>query len=464
MSEFSRLLDDEAVLKRVAKLGYHTPTPIQEAAIPHILDGDNVMGAAPTGTGKTAAFMLPVLQLLGQHPRREEESYTFPRVLLIAPTRELAQQLAANFRDYGRNCGNRVLLLCGGQNPRDQFEKMARGGDIVVATPGRLYELMTQKRVDLTQIQCLILDEADRLLDLGFAEDLQRIVRRLPEGRQNLLFSATFDASVRELAAELMPDAIELGQKDANRTNINVSQRLHPVDHQDKGNATVTLLHEHRFAQVMVFTKTKKGADVLTEQLKREGFQAEVLHGDKVQTERDRILEAFRSHKLRVLVTTDVASRGIDIEHLPAVINHDLPPIAHDYIHRIGRTGRAGEKGVAISLIAAHEVDTLTEIETLIGRVLPREDLIGHVPSHSVPETGPGIRPGQRKKKNEPKKGGKKGAAAQKTSLGHSEELTSVPRANRAPVRPVQKKKKAPVRAEGNLFTGKKKVTKRSID
>lgn len=459
MSEFRKLLDDEAVLKRVEKIGYRIPTPIQEAAIPHILEGSNVMGAAPTGTGKTAAFMLPVLQLLGMHPRSEEKGYTFPRVLLIAPTRELAQQLAENFRDYGRNCGNRVMLLCGGQNPRDQYEKMARGGDIIVATPGRLYELITQKRVDLTQIQCLILDEADRLLDLGFAEDLQRIVRRLPEGRQNLLFSATFDKSVRELAAELMPDAIELGQKDANRANINVSQRLHPVDHQDKGNAVVTLLHEHRFAQVMVFTKTKKGADVLTEQLKREGFQADVLHGDKVQAERDRILEAFRSHKLRVLVTTDVASRGIDIEHLPAVINHDLPPIAHDYIHRIGRTGRAGEKGVAISLIAAHEVDTLNEIETLIGRVLPREDLIGHVPSHSVPETGPG----QKKKKVVPKKV-KKGAAAQKTSLGHTEELTSVPRANRAPVRPVQKKKKAPVRAEGNLFTGKKKVTKRSID
>lgn len=459
MSEFRKLLDDEAVLKRVEKIGYRIPTPIQEAAIPHILEGSNVMGAAPTGTGKTAAFMLPVLQLLGMHPRSEEKGYTFPRVLLIAPTRELAQQLAENFRDYGRNCGNRVMLLCGGQNPRDQYEKMARGGDIIVATPGRLYELITQKRVDLTQIQCLILDEADRLLDLGFAEDLQRIVRRLPEGRQNLLFSATFDKSVRELAAELMPDAIELGQKDANRANINVSQRLHPVDHQDKGNAVVTLLHEHRFAQVMVFTKTKKGADVLTEQLKREGFQADVLHGDKVQAERDRILEAFRSHKLRVLVTTDVASRGIDIEHLPAVINHDLPPIAHDYIHRIGRTGRAGEKGVAISLIAAHEVDTLNEIETLIGRVLPREDLIGHVPSHSVPETGPG----QKKKKVVTKKV-KKGAAAQKTSLGHTEELTSVPRANRAPVRPVQKKKKTPVRAEGNLFTGKKKVTKRSID
>ncbi|MDF1763705.1 MAG: DEAD/DEAH box helicase, partial [Oleibacter sp.] len=380
MTQFSQLISEPALLKRLQGLGYVEPTPIQEAAIPHILAGENLMAAAPTGTGKTAAFVLPVLQLLMSHERPMENDYVFPRVLVIAPTRELAQQLAKDIREYGRNSDQRCLLLCGGQKGQELGDKIARGGDIVVGTPGRLFELIQQDVVDMSYLQCLILDEADRLLDLGFADDLKRIIALLPDTRQNLMFSATFDDAVRQLAGKLMPGAIELGQKEANRTNVNVRQWLVPVDHHDKGNATVTLLKENRWRQVMVFTKTKKGADALTVQLKQEGFQVAVLHGDKRQSERDEILNAFRDGKLRVLVTTDVASRGIDIENLPAVVNHDLPPVAHDYIHRIGRTGRAGEKGIAISLVAAHEIDTLTAIETLIGRALPRQDLIGHVP------------------------------------------------------------------------------------
>ncbi|MEK9712998.1 MAG: DEAD/DEAH box helicase [Thalassolituus sp.] len=458
MSEFHKLISSPALLQRLSKLGYHTPTPIQEAAIPRILTGEDLMAAAPTGTGKTAAFMLPTLELLEEHPRIEDEDgYILPRLLIIAPTRELAQQLAANFRDYGRNCGQRCLLICGGQRPQDLQEKLRQGADAVVATPGRLYELMLTNQVDFDYLQCLILDEADRLLDLGFADDLQLIVKRLPQKRQNLLFSATFDKAVRELATELMPNAVELGQKDANRASTSVRQWLHPVDHTDKGNAVVTLLQENRWPQAMVFTKTKKGADGLIELLKSERIQAEVLHGDKTQSERNRILDAFREHKLRVLVTTDVASRGIDIEHLPVVINHDLPPVAHDYIHRIGRTGRAGEKGIAISLVAAHEVDTLTEIETLIGRVLPREDLIGHVPNHNVPETGPGKF--ARKKKPVAKK--KKGNSAQPEP--EEKQLSSVPRANRAKEKPKAPPVKEP-KGRGGSLLGRKGVTKRSID
>ncbi|MAE34305.1 MAG: DEAD/DEAH box helicase [Oceanospirillaceae bacterium] len=466
MSTFRSLLHDANILKRLDSLGYKEPTPIQEAAIPHILDGTDLMAAAPTGTGKTAAFMLPLLQLLSEHPRTEEEGYRYPRLLIIAPTRELAQQLAENFRDYGRNCGHRCLLLCGGQNPRTIEDKMAEGADTVVATPGRLYELMIRHRVSFEHLQCLVLDEADRLLDLGFAEDLQRIVQKLPDVRQNLLFSATFDNAVRELASELMPGAIELGQKDANRTSENVRQWLHPVDHSDKGNAVASLLIENKWKQVMVFTKTKKGADALTDHLKAENIQAEVLHGDKTQNERNDILDAFREHRLRVLVTTDVASRGIDIEHLPAVINHDLPPVAHDYIHRIGRTGRAGEKGIAISLVAAHEVDTLTAIETLIGRALRREDLIGHVPNHSVPATGPGKLNLRKPLKT---KAGKEKTEKGKSSKGNqgkesSQELSSVPRANRAKEKPSAPPTKEPKGRGGSLFSGRKNVTKRSID
>ena len=463
MSEFFQLLSSQALLQRIGKLGYHTPTPIQDAAIPHILRGDDLMAAAPTGTGKTAAFMLPVLEMLEAHPRIEDEDgYILPRLLIIAPTRELAQQLAANFRDYGRNCGQKCLLLCGGQRPRDLHEKLRQGADAVVATPGRLYELMLHNQVDMDYLQCLILDEADRLLDLGFADDLQRIVKRLPEKRQNLLFSATFDKAVRTLATELMPNAIELGQKDANRASTNVRQWLHPVDHSDKGHAVTTLLQDNRWPQAMVFTKTKKGADKLTEQLKAANIQADVLHGDKNQTERNEILDAFRAHNLRVLVTTDVASRGIDIEHLPVVINHDLPPVAHDYIHRIGRTGRAGEKGIAISLVAAHEVDTLSEIETLIGRVLPREDLIGHVPSHNVPETGPG----KLSRKKQPIGRGKANQASSNPNNPTPNKAgpKSIPRANRAKEKPPAPVAKEPKGRGGSMFSGKKKITRRSID
>ena len=460
MSGFRHLLQDQAILQRIERMGYREPTPIQEAAIPHILEGKNLMAAAPTGTGKTAAFMLPVLELLGLSPRvSDEDGYVFPRVLLIAPTRELAQQLVTVFRDYGRNTGMRCLLVCGGLNPREVNERLQQGGDIVVATPGRLYELMTQDRIELDHLKCLILDEADRLLDLGFADDLQLIVRRLPRERQNLLFSATFDKAVRTLANELMPGAIELGQKDANRASTSVRQWLIPVDHSDKGDATVTLLKENRWPQVMVFTKTKKGADGLTEQLKREGLQAEVLHGDKAQAERNRILDAFRERKLRILVATDVAARGIDIEHLPAVINHDLPPVALDYIHRIGRTGRAGEKGIAISLVAAHEVDTLTAIETLIGRVLPREDLIGHVPNHRVPETGPGKKPGTRRPE---KKGSKKAKAAASAPAPVEKGPLSNGNVKKKPARPAPEK--APAGRGGNMLSGRKKVTRRTID
>ncbi|WP_276784544.1 DEAD/DEAH box helicase [Thalassolituus oleivorans] len=453
MATFSNLLTHPLLLQRLAQLKYESPTPIQLAAIPLVLAGKDLMAAAPTGTGKTAAFVLPVLQLMAQHPRPlNEYDKALPRVLVIAPTRELAQQLEASLNQYGKLTDQKVLMLCGGQDNARQRQDALKGCDIVVATPGRLYELMNNRILDFDALQCLILDEADRLLDMGFADDLQLIIKRLPATRQNLMFSATSSEPVRELAAMIMPNATALGQAQANRTSIDVKQWLVPVDHTDKGNATITLLRENKWSQVLIFTKTKAGADVLLEQLKEEGFKAEALHGDKHQSERNRILNAFKTHKLPILVATDIAARGLDIANLPAVVNHDLPPVAEDYIHRIGRTGRAGEKGVAISLVAAHEIDTLSEIEQLIGRILPRKDLIGHVPNHRVPDSAPK----SRKRKEEQPLG-------KKANKRRSNKATP-PRNTGTGER---KKAGGDRSAENNgnsLFAGRKNITKRSID
>lgn len=449
---FTQLLINRDLAKRAQSLGLNKPTPIQIAAIPIIREGKSTVAASPTGTGKTFAFLFPVIELLSEHPHIiDEDNIVLPRVLLLAPTRELANQLYAITQQYISVSDNTCLLLSGGESTIDQDKSLKKGADLIVATPGRLLEVLHKDKTLFDTIQCLILDEADRLLDLGFEEDLKRILSHLPKEYQTLLFSATYNKDVKELAQQLLPGATYIGQANANIVAKDIKQILHPVDHQDKGDATITLLHQYNWKQTLIFTKTKKGADKLTEQLKREGFDVDTLHGDKKPHQRKTILNRFRSGRLKILVATDVASRGLDIENLPGVINHDLPPVAQDYIHRIGRTARAGEKGIAVSLVAAHEIDTLCSIEMLLGYTLIREDLIGHVPNHRVPETH-AKRTQKRISGDKDKRSDKQGdtLAAEKKSKSLKTNKTT----------PKQSKAKS----NSTLFSSRKNITKRSID
>ena len=463
MTTFSELLYTKELLDLINKAGYHKPTDIQASAIPLILEGRSLVGAAPTGTGKTAAYVLPVVEMCQQHPQLVDEDGTvLPRVLLIAPTRELARQLWQQMDFFGRPLDLSVALISGGESLQDQNKMLLQGADCLVATPGRLLEILHRDGHFLDTIQCLILDEADRLLDLGFSDDLKRILKCLPKQHQSLLFSATYNQDVKELAEHLIPNAVYLGQALANRTAANVKQWLHPVDHQDKAAATLTLLQDNQWRQTLVFTKTKKGAEACLKHLLDSGINADLLHGDRKAHERRRVMQNFQQGNLTVLVATDVAARGLDIQHLPAVINHDLPPVAEDYIHRVGRTGRAGEQGIAISLVAAHEIDTLGKIENLLGYRLVREELIGHVANHRVPET----KIARQGRKNTGQGQNRKGTS----NKDHQETVGDRKATAKNNRQGTNKNKSAPkltqkVAKNGNaLFQGRKKITQRSID
>lgn len=452
MTRFNDLLFTRELLDMIQRSGFIQPTDIQANAIPIILRGESLVGAAPTGTGKTAAYLLPVIELLHQHPQLVDQDDTvLPRVLLLAPTRELARQLFQQTQYFSQLLDLNISLISGGESLQTQNNALIKGADCLVATPGRLLEILHRDPMFLDTVQCLILDEADRLLDLGFADDLKRIFKCLPKQHQSLLFSATYNQDVRELAEHLIPDAVYIGQASANRTAEQVTQRLHPVDHQDKSAATLTLLQDNNWTQVLIFTKTKKGAKHCLDYLLNNNIDADILHGDRKPQERRSVMERFRRNQLTVLVATDVASRGLDIEHLPVVINHDLPPVAEDYIHRVGRTGRAGDSGIAISLVAAHEVDTLAKIETLLGYSLKREDLIGHVPNHRVPETRPALsKTNKRGKPAKHLKSSQQPPANQKKVASNKSEKSKRP---------------AKVAKNGNaLFSGRKNITRRSID
>ncbi|WP_421682495.1 DEAD/DEAH box helicase [Stutzerimonas urumqiensis] len=385
---FSSLGLIEPLLRTLDSLDYHTPTPVQRAAIPPVLKGRDLMAAAQTGTGKTAGFALPLLQRLTlEGPRVAPNSV---RALVLVPTRELAEQVQQSFLAYGRDLPLRSYAVYGGVSLNPQMMALRKGVDVLVATPGRLLDLYRQNAVKFGQLQALVLDEADRMLDLGFARELDELFAALPTRRQTLLFSATFSDAIRQMAGELLRDPARVEVSPRNAAASSVRQWLIPVDKKRKAELFLHLLSAHGWPQVLVFAKTRKGTDALVEELQQQGVASESIHGDKPQPSRLRALERFKAGELRVLVATDVAARGLDIHDLPCVVNLDLPTVAEDYVHRIGRTGRAGATGEAISLVAADEVELLAAIETLIGKTLRREEEPGFVPDHRVPETAPG--------------------------------------------------------------------------
>lgn len=380
------------LLRAVAEKGYTEPSPIQAAAIPVVLSGRDLMAAAQTGTGKTAGFTLPILQLL--HASQSEQPHRI-RVLVITPTRELAAQILESVETYGKHLSFTSAVVFGGVKINPQITQLRRGVDILVATPGRLLDLHQQGEVNFKALEILVLDEADRMLDMGFIHDIRRILKVLPAKRQNLLFSATFAEEIRALARGMLQNPQEVSVSPRNTTAQSVAQWVYPVDKKQKPGALAELVLENDWQQVLVFARTKHGANRLAEYLKKSDINADAIHGNKSQGARTRALAGFKDGKVRVLVATDIAARGLDIEQLPQVVNFDLPNVPEDYIHRIGRTGRAGLSGKAYSLVSADEIKQLNGIEQLIQKHLPREYIDGFEPDHEVPQSSPLRRPKQ---------------------------------------------------------------------
>ncbi len=359
------------VLQALADQGYVHPTPIQAKAIPVVLQGRDVMGAAQTGTGKTASFSLPIIQRLLAHANTSASPARHPvRALVLTPTRELADQVADNVKAYSRHTPLRSTVVFGGVDMAPQTAALRSGVEILIATPGRLLDHVQQKVLNLSQTQIFIMDEADRMLDMGFLPDLQRIINLLPKKRQNLMFSATFSPEIKKLAASFLTNPVLIEVARSNATADRVSQVIYKVDEESKRDAVVHLLRERELKQVLVFSNTKIGASRLSRELERQGIKAAPIHGDKTQNERMAALEAFKNGSIDVLVATDVAARGLDIAELPCVINYDLPYNAEDYVHRIGRTGRAGASGDAWSLYSDKDARLLADIEKLIKQKL----------------------------------------------------------------------------------------------
>jgi ATP-dependent RNA helicase RhlE len=363
----------------VSEQGYTVPTPIQAQAIPVVLAGKDLLAAAQTGTGKTAGFTLPLLQLLNSRGN----SKTI-RCLILVPTRELAAQVQDSVRVYGKYKPLRSITIFGGVNINPQIQDLRRGVDIVVATPGRLLDHVQQKTIDLRHVEILVLDEADRMLDMGFIHDIRRIIGLLPKQRQNLMFSATFPEEIRKLASTFMqhPQLVEVARR--NTPAELVAQVQHPVDQSRKKDLLAHLVKDNNWQQVLVFTKTKRGANRLAEALEKSGIEADAIHGNKSQPQRTRVLKRFKDNELQVLVATDIAARGIDIDELPHVVNFDLPHVPEDYVHRIGRTGRAGSSGEAVSLVAFDDRPLMVDIEKLMNRKVEIRIVPGFEPGNAV--------------------------------------------------------------------------------
>jgi len=385
------------ILKALTAQGYVHPTPIQEQAIPIVLQGRDVMGAAQTGTGKTAGFSLPIIQLLLAHASASMSPARHPvRALILTPTRELADQVADNVKAYSRFTPLRSTVVFGGVDMTPQTATLRAGVEIVIATPGRLLDHVQQKTVNLSQTQILVMDEADRMLDMGFLPDLQRIINLLPKQRQNLMFSATFSPEIKKLAASFLNNPVTIEVARSNATAERVTQIIYKVNEDAKGDAVAHIIRERQLKQVIVFSNTKIGASKLARQLENEGVKASAIHGDKTQGERMAALEAFKQGQVEVLVATDVAARGLDITDLPCVINIDLPYNAEDYVHRIGRTGRAGASGDAISLFSDKDERLLVDIEKLIKIKFVRSELTGFVPRQRSERSDRGGERGER--------------------------------------------------------------------
>lgn len=383
------------LLQAIEEKGYTTPSPIQVEAIPAVLQGRDIMAAAQTGTGKTAAFTLPLLQLLntGVHVNANQA-----RALILTPTRELAAQIEASIVSYGKHLPLRSTVVFGGVKINPQMMRLRKGVDILVATPGRLLDLHNQKAIRFSQLETLVLDEADRMLDMGFIHDIRKIMATLPKKRQNLLFSATFSDEIRKLAKTIVHNPIEISVSPRNTTAETVKQRIYPVDKKKKAYLLTHLIKQYQWQQVLVFTRTKRGANQLVRHLETEGIQAAAIHGNKSQGARTKALADFKTGDIRILVATDIAARGLDIDQLPQVVNFDLPNVPEDYIHRIGRTGRAGASGQAVSLVSADEFVQLSDIERLIKTVLTREIVDDFEPVHTLPESRLDRRPIKPKK------------------------------------------------------------------
>ena len=372
------------ILKAVANKGYDTPSPIQAQAIPAVLEGKDVMAAAQTGTGKTAGFTLPLLELLSKGNKAPAKQV---RALVLTPTRELAAQVGESVEVYGKNLPLKSAVIFGGVGIGPQISKLSRGVDILVATPGRLLDLYNQRAVNFSQLEVLVLDEADRMLDMGFIHDIKKILAVLPAKRQNLMFSATFSDDIRKLAKGLVNNPVEISVTPRNATANTVKQWICPVDKGQKAAVLVKLIKQHDWQQVLVFSRTKHGANRLAKSLDAKGITAAAIHGNKSQGARTKALAEFKSGDVRVLVATDIAARGLDIDQLPQVVNFDLPNVPEDYVHRIGRTGRAGATGQAVSLVSDEEIKLLRDIELLIKQNLERRVIEGFEPSHNLPET-----------------------------------------------------------------------------
>ncbi|SFT64276.1 DEAD/DEAH box helicase [Halomonas saccharevitans] len=357
------------LLRAVEAQGYTTPTPIQHQAIPAVLKGGDLLASAQTGTGKTAGFTLPMLQRLADGPRPAARQI---RALVLTPTRELAAQVGESVADYGRHLTLKSHVIFGGVGQQPQVDAIRKGLDVLVATPGRLLDLQQQKHVDLSKVEILVLDEADRMLDMGFIHDIKKILRVLPEKRQNLLFSATFSNEIQALANKLLDDPAMIEVARRNTTAELVDQAIYRVDREKKRDLLAHLITRHDWQQVLVFTRTKHGANRLAEQLSKQDIPSMAIHGNKSQSARTKALAAFKTGDLQVLVATDIAARGLDIEELPHVVNFELPNVAEDYVHRIGRTGRAGSEGKAVSLVCVDEHGLLKGIERLIKRDLEK--------------------------------------------------------------------------------------------
>lgn len=417
---FNQLGLSAELLRAVDEKGYKEVTPIQQQSIPLILEGKDVLAGAQTGTGKTAGFTLPLLQRLQNSPNNRRSI----RALILTPTRELAAQVAESVRVYGSHLPFRTAVIFGGVSINTQIAKLRNGVDVAVATPGRLLDHMQQRTIDLSKVEILVLDEADRMLDMGFIRDIRKVLAMLPKQRQNLLFSATFSDDIRKLAADLLNSPVEISVAARNKPAELVRQIVHPVDKARKRELLSHKIGSENWKQVLVFTRTKHGANRLAQQLSDDGLSATAIHGNKSQTARTRALREFKDNKVRVLVATDIAARGLDIDKLPHVVNYELPHVPEDYVHRIGRTARAGREGHAVSLVCIDENKLLGDIEKLLQCGIEKEIIPGYEPDARIkaePITqGRGNRAsGNRNKKPWSQRGGapkKKGGQRQRST------------------------------------------------
>jgi ATP-dependent RNA helicase RhlE len=387
---FKTLGLSEPILKAIAKKGYETPSPIQAKAIPPVLEGKDVLASAQTGTGKTAGFTLPLLHFLSENPKQK---YRDIRALILTPTRELAAQVHNNVKEYSEFLNIRSTVIFGGVNQKPQVARIRQGVDVLVATPGRLIDLENQRLLSLKHVEVFILDEADRMLDMGFLRDIERVMKLMPDKRQNLMFSATFSKDIKKLAYSILNNPVQVEATPENTAVDIIDQKVHRVAKAKKTGLIIKLISEGNWKQVLVFTRTKHGANRLTKKMISAGITAAPIHGNKSQGARTKALAGFKNGSIRVLVATDIAARGLDIPLLPHVINFEIPNISEDYVHRIGRTGRAGASGQAISLVSADEITYLRGIEKLINMKIDVEIIEGFEPDPNA-STEP-IKPGQ---------------------------------------------------------------------